>query len=216
MIYFNPDNSNNQAEVLNDPAFQTLQSFFKDKSQPIVCDIDVVGQGINDKGQLVVGAKVDFGLPLKTEYLSHEMCHFAEREIDKLALRPRFGWGFSMGKYWEIGSKSGYEMQNDKDVRREQRVFAYQLSVMKYHGMEVDPYDLVYSSTFLGGWCYYQPFETPIYGCEKKDNPRVKKLCEDTLLMSQGDYNYEAFVSEWNKRIDFLRNVTNTKGYLHV
>ena len=175
---------------------KVLTRFFK-PGGPIVYDEDLEGQTVYEPtSQYVIGPWA--GPQAEIENLLHEMCHFAEREVDKLLQFPFSSWGFSYGKYWEVLGRFGYEPQTDASVLREQRVWAYQISLQKHLGVEVDPYDLVSSAQYMNAWCYYQPFSLRTWDNEIK----FRKLSQDTMIMSQNEYTFEAFRDAWDYRIE--------------
>lgn len=173
-----------------------LTTFFK-PGGPIVYDEDVEGQSLHEPTKkFVIGPWA--GPRAECGNLLHEMCHFAEREVKKLRKFPFSSWGFSYGKYWEVLGQSGYEATTNASVLREQRVWAYQLSIEQHLGMNPDPYDLVSSVTYMDAWCYYQPY---VVRC-RDDEIRIAKLAKDTVVMSRNEYTFEAFREAWNYRIE--------------
>mgnify|MGYP006339620387 CR=1 FL=1 len=132
--------------------------------------------------------------------LFHEMCHFAERPIEKLQELPPFAWGFTFGKYWEIFGKSGYEPQTDQAVRTEQRVWAFQRSVQKHYGIEEDPYDTVSSATYIHAFTMF------LLGQGKSNEEKLKILATETEIMSNNEFSFEKFKEDWNHRIEILKN----------
>jgi len=177
---------------------QVTGLFFKENG-PIVFDRELEGQSINDNGQFVVGPWA--GPQSDMSNLLHEIGHFGEREIDKLSLFPTSSWGFTFGKYWQIGTHSGYEPNTVKSVLREQRVWAYQLSLLRHFGIDDDPVDLVSAVIYLPAWCYYKP--------DILDKSKIDALASETDKMSNELYTYEAFMDAWKLRVDYLQNKIN-------
>jgi hypothetical protein len=176
----------------------------------IVYDPKIEGQKTNDKNQYLVGPWA--GPQADISNLLHEVCHFAEREIDKLKLFPSYAWGFSFGKYWELCGQSGYEPSTAQAVLREQRVWAYQLSMLREYGIDEDPEDLVKSVVYVPAWCYYKyPHKIEKDGKYEvvSDRTAIKFLAKETDIMSRNEYTYEAFCREFHLRVDRLQNVRN-------
>ena len=134
------------------------------------------------------------------ENLLHELAHFAEREPEKLALFPSRSWGFSPGKFWQIGMHSGWEQVTDQQVQREARVWAYQLSLLREFGLPDDSHGLVSSAVYLPAWCYYHPEEERTY----KDAPRIALLAEQVERMSRESHTFEDFQRKLQARYEFL------------
>lgn len=183
-----------------------LADFFSYEKLPIVYDENIEGQKINDKGQFSIVPW--YGPEASVSGMLHEMCHFAEREIEKLMKFPRSSWGFYHGKFWQIGTSWGYEPQTDQSVRREQMVWAYQLSAQRHYGIDQEPFDVISSATWLPAWCYYQPFpDERLYGLEnRRENRRLVKLAEETELMSKNEFTFQAMQNAWDLRIEKLKD----------
>lgn len=154
------------------------------------------------EGQKCVGQKYILGSkagPSKNiSNLLHEISHFAEREPKKLLEFPVNGWGFSYGKYWEIGSKFGYEPQTSQQVHREARVWAYQLNAQRHFNISDSPYDLVRCAVFLPAWCHYQ-WETS----EKTDVAALNHLANYVEQLST-KFTFQRLIEEFQIRIQYL------------
>jgi hypothetical protein len=195
-------------EIDKDVLARVEKALLPATNSPIAFDLKVEGQRVNDQqNQFLIGPWA--GPQADVSNLLHEAAHFAEREVDKLLLFPFSSWGFSYGKYWEIGTHSGYEPSTDQAVRREQRVWAYQLSTLRHFGIKETAFDLVSSVVYLSAWCFYQPF---VNKSNYNDRSKIRRLASETRIMSENEYTYEAFLDAWKLRVDRLRNVTNTNG----
>jgi hypothetical protein len=180
-----------------------VNDFFMHEKMPIVYEKDLEGQKINEQGQFVIGPR--YGPEASVKGTLHEMGHFAEREIDKLLEFPYNSWGFSYGKYWQIGTSWGYESQTDQSVRREQRVWAFQIAAQRHYEVDEDPYDTIKSATWLPAWCYYQPIPGEDLGY-KDEKRKLVLLAKETDLMSRNEYTFEAMLDAWNIRIEKLKD----------
>jgi len=187
---------------MNQQLNQLIRKYFAPHNE-IIVKKNFEGQKIIDNRYLI-GMRA--GPSQDIDNLLHEMCHFVEIEEERLIKRPPSSWGLSPGKFWQIGSNWGFETFTDDQVKREQRVWAYQLSLHSNINNQIanvdDSLNLVSSARFLNAWTYYQPFETKTY----KDEDRIKKLAEETLVMSNTEeYSYDKWLDEWNKRINKLK-----------
>lgn len=162
-------------------------------------DRSLEGQTIENK-KFVIGPWA--GPESNIANLFHEMCHFAERPIEKLQKFPVYAWGFTFGKYWELCGQSGYEPQTDQAVRTEQRVWAFQRSVQKHYGIEEDPYDTVSAATYINAFTMY------LLGQGKTDQEKLKILAAETEIMSNNEFSFDKFKKDWNHRIEILMNKT--------
>lgn len=187
--------SGNRNKVRPEEIILVQDEFFADQD---VIHIDTSLEGMTsdpESGRYYLGTWA--GPEAKLSNLLHEMGHFVEREIDKLKEFPISNWGYSFGKYWELCGRSGWEPRTDQDVRREQRVWAYQISLEKHFGIYESPYEMVNAAPFLGGWCFYQPLEIETY----ENEPRIRKLAEETEELSRTRYTLERFRKGWWRRI---------------
>ena len=194
---------------INGRVLQCLKDDLLRPDGPIVYDKKLEGQTCVGN-QYVVGPVA--GPAADVDNVIHEICHFGEREIDKLLLYPTTSWGFTYGKYWQIGTQDGWEQSTDQSVKREQRVFAYQLSLSRHYDIAKHPFHLCKSIRWLGAWCYYQPFPIDTHD----DDPRIIHLAAEAEQMSRNEFTYEAFMDAFNLRVDRLRNLTNTNGLVTV
>lgn len=184
---------------------KVLDDFSMEGKGPVAYCHGIEGQHIraNEKTYLI-GPWA--GPAAEVSNVFHEMGHFAEREIEKLKKFPNSGWGLYPGKFWQIGVHWGYEPQTDQSVRREQRVWAYQISLQKHYNLSISPYDTVSSATWLPAWCYYQPFpKVENEGLSSWDRRRLEQLAKDAESMSINEYTFEDFQEQWNKRIEILK-----------
>lgn len=145
--------------------------------------------------------------------LFHEMGHLAEREIEKLILRPWMGWGYGQGRYWEVGNRFGFEPMTDQSVRREARIWAFQLSLQRHFGIEKTPYDTVSSVEFMDAFGIYAQNEikgiNPYFTETKKQV--IQHLANWVEKMSNEEYTFERFCTDWNERMIAL-SIQNNKA----
>jgi len=187
---------------MNQQLKEIIQNYFAPHNEVIVKN-NLAGQKVIDN-RYVIGMCA--GPSKDIDNLLHEMCHLVELEENRLIKRPPSSWGLSYGTFWQIGSRWGYETFTDDQVKREQRVWAYQLSLYSHVNNQTANFDnsfeLVRSAVFLNSWLYYQPFEEKTY----KNEDRINKLAEETLNMSNTEeYSYEKWLCEWNTRIKKLK-----------
>ena len=135
--------------------------------------------------------------------LLHEICHFAEREIGKLKSHPTYGWGFYLGKYWQIGTRWGYEPTTDQQVQREARVWAFQLACQRQFNLNDSAFELIKSAVFLPAWCYF----TSKY--KFKEKKALYKLSCQVERMSRNRWNYQRLLDDFNERINALNEKNN-------
>lgn len=136
--------------------------------------------------------------------LLHEICHFTELEIDRLAKFPPHSWGFKLGSFWQIGQYSGFEPKTSQQVLREARVWAYQLSLEHYLGLNTNPYDLVKSATWLPAFCYYKYS----FSGTPSDTKSLYYLAKH-VERSAKTFSFNRLINEFNLRINYLQNITN-------
>lgn len=189
---------------MNQQLNQLIQKYFSPHNEVIVKK-KLQGQKVVDN-RYVIGMRAGPLTNINIDNLLHEICHLVEIEEERLVKRPTSSWGLNPGKFWQIGSNWGYETFTDDQVKREQRVWAYQLSLNSNINNQTtninDSLNLVSSARFLNAWTYYQPFEIKTY----KDEDRIKKLAEETFDMSNTEeYSYDKWLEEWNKRINKLK-----------
>jgi len=145
---------------------------------------------------------------IEVNNLLHEMSHLAERETEKLLEFPARSWGFSLGKYWQIGTAQGFEPQTDQDVMREARVWSYQLSLSRELGVQETAKELVSSATWLGGFCLFK-FRMRREG-KVKSNEYAKGQEEALEILAQlveegtNIYTYQNFVENWNEKLEAI------------
>lgn len=181
---------------------EKVLSLFPENS-PIIYRDDMTGQSYENE-KIVIGARASIFQDVS--FLTHEMCHFTELELDRLLSLNCGGWGLSPGKYWQIGTSWGFEAFSDQGVQREKRVWAFQLALETHLGHSQlnlgNAYQLVRSAVHINSWCNYQPFENKVYD----DKERLKKLAEETLKLAESEeYCFERWKAEWDSRINALR-----------
>lgn len=176
---------------------ETILEFFED--DVIRYKPNIEGQSVEDN-VFIIGDKA--GPSRDLENLLHEMSHFAEREIEKLKAVPADAWGFSFGKYWQIGAAWGYEPYTDQSVQREKRVWAYQMSIMRHLEILTDPYEVVRSVKYLSAWSYYQPFAQKTH----EDECRIHKLADEADKLSRETFTFGRFYEECRERINILKH----------
>lgn len=177
--------------------------------RPVKIARGVSGQQITPTGAYRLGCKA--GPSLGIEHLFHEMGHLAEREPEKLLERPDGGWGFTWGKYWQIANSSGWEPQTEQSVLREARVWSFQLSLMREHGLNPKPREMVESAVFIPAFCYFK------YKRVSPDGPNGPKRYDETeneaidllaQIVEENTRIYTAlkFEEDWNARLELLHN----------
>ena len=158
------------------------------------------GQKCEDKSYYVGAAA---GPSLNLSNLLHEICHFAELDVDRLKKFPVYSWGFYPGKYWQIGTSWGYEPQTSDQVNREARVWSFQLSAMKYFGMDDSAQELVKSAVWLPAFCYYKySFNNP---SEKKALYHLSRHIE----RSSKTFSFQKLVDDFQLRIQELEKIAS-------
>lgn len=175
---------------------------------PVKVSTRISGQTLTKNGKYLLGTWA--GPEQNASNLLHEICHLAEREEDKLLEFPLGGWGFSQGKYWEVGYHCGYEPTTDQQVMREARVWAYQLSLHKKYGLSDNPQEMVSSAIYLPAFCHFQfKFNKCSYNCKEENHLAseefaLKKLANLVDDWSRNFYTVDRFEEEWNKRMELL------------
>lgn len=183
------------------------KDFFYDN--PVVCEIDLEGQSIDEEGRYVLGCRA--GPHVGVENLMHEMGHLADREIPKLLLRPADGWGYYIGKTWHIMGRSGIEPTNDRAVTREASCWAFQSSLMEHYGTDLDIRDLVSSATYLPAfdlyvWRVINEDERQGLGYTKYREKAIDILAEDVAKMHKTTHTFRKFVEAWDERMVALKS----------
>lgn len=170
---------------------------------PVSIDIKTTGQRLDENGDFVIGCKAT---DIYVTHLLHEMAHFAEREIDKLLLRPTEGWGYSYGKYWEIGNQSGYEPSTDQSVRRELRIWAYQHNLEKKYGIEQPIEDLVRAIVWDSAFTFYHSYHDVERKRFRSEKDRLVIAANEVKELADTTYTLDTFDKAWDERIRVLRN----------
>lgn len=170
---------------------------------PISIDVPTTGQRLDADGNFVIGCRA--GDLLATNLL-HEMAHFAEREIDKLLKRPDMGWGFTYGKYWEIGSQWGYEAHTDQSIRRELRAWAYQHNLELWYGIAQPIEKLVAPVANDSAFALYHSYHDVERNRYRSEKDRLVIAVEEVRQLADTTYTLKAFNAAWNERIRVLRN----------
>ena len=171
--------------------------FFKDV--PIILDERCEGQSITEEGKVVIGARA--GPEICWTNLGHEMAHLVE--IDRPRITKR-GWGLRYGKYWEFFGRSGYEPQTDQQVRREERVWAFQLNFLHHYGIEMSVKEMVSTAQWLPAFCYVKTYEPKDKTkMEDRDEERFK-IIADRVLKNMETFTMEMFCYEWHDRMKYL------------
>ncbi len=188
------DESNLDQDLLSD----VLNMFFK--NTPVSVKPSIEGYRI-ENGEYVLGCMA--GPSCDMSNLFHEMGHLAEREIPKLLERPWSGWGYGQGRYWEFGGRFGFEAQTDQSVRREARIWAFQLSLQRYFGIQKSPYDTVSAAEYLDAFGIYARKE--IEGIspfsEEGKKQAIQHLANWVEKMSNEEYTFERFCTDWSERM---------------
>ncbi len=167
-----------------------VERYFK-PNYPVKIKKHLTGQGLNEKNNFVLGCRA---YDTEPENLVHEMCHLAEREIPKLLEKPSNGWGFYLGKYYKIGVHWGFEPQNDKAVKREARVWAFQYNVLQSVGLDTTIDDLVSSAPYLSSFFLYRG---------ENDKERLSYL-KDEVMELTNTYTLVKFEADWVERMKIL------------
>lgn len=175
---------------------------------PVSLSVTMEGQGIAHGGNFVLGCRA--GPEVGVEYLLHEMAHLADRSIEKLLLKPSYGWGYYTGKPWYIAGQSGIEPYNDKAVLTEARCWAYQVSLMQHYNMPTDVQDIVDSVVYISAfWLYKQRVLTPeqIKDYAGSDKEAIRVLAKHVEELSTTTHTFEAFHNAWRERMAILQPI---------
>ena len=179
----------------------TLKQWFFD-NDIVSCRSNLEGQSCQDF-QFIIGAKA--GPSSSISNLLHEVCHFAEREPEKLARFPSFAWGFYQGKFWQIGTSWGHEPQTDQQVHREAKVWAMQLSLDRHFNVNDSAENLVSSATWLPAWCLYRKHFT-----RKCDDKKALYYLARHVDRLSKQYNVNKVLDEYNMRVNYLKHLIPT------
>lgn len=172
---------------------------------PVKLSTGLEGQAISDiSNHYLLGCVA--GPEVHVSHLFHEMAHLAEREPEKLKEKPFGSWGFSLGKYWGILGKCGWEPQTDQQVQREARVWAYQLNLHRYYGLNAKPYNMISSAKYLPAFCHFERKHVKNIGDYKKEEKIALSLLANQVdEMSRKDFTFEDFRVNWCKRMELLK-----------
>lgn len=192
-------------------ALETIKNDFF-VGNPVSAIVDFEGQGINEQGDYVLGCRA--GPSIHISNLIHEMAHLAEREIPKLLEKPYKGWGFSFGKYWEFGGRSGHEPNTDQSVLRELRVWAFQWSIQQHYKIKDKEsktiFDLVSSIVWLPAFVYFKhkrisKEERELLKYDQSEKKAIELAAEEVRIMSNTDFTFECFCDNWFTRMKILK-----------
>lgn len=131
----------------------------------------------------------------------HEISHFAELPTERIIKKPNTNWGFSYGKYWQIGTSWGYEPQTDQATQRELRTWGYQLSVQRELGINESAYDLVKSIVWMNDYCIFK-HRAGI----KEDKDVIAYAADIVEKYSNAKFSYKNFLISYKERIEALKN----------
>ena len=174
-----------------------IQQRYFDNS-PIVLEEQTSGQEVRD-GIVVIGARA--GPEVCWTNLIHEMAHLVEIDLKRIT---QWGWGLRYGKYWECFGKSGYEPQTDQSVRREERVWAFQLNFLESFGISISEIKMVSSATWLPAFCYVKPARSTV---DYRDRDRARlEVIADRVARNREIFTTEMFDYEWRRRMEYLRD----------
>lgn len=130
--------------------------------------------------------------------LFHEMGHLAEREVPKLLERPNYGWGYTSGRFWQIGTSWGYEPQTDQSLLRELRVWAFQKCIASHYGLEEPTLKMVAPATYINSFDVYR------YKHNLTIEKTLETLADKVDELSQDTFTFDRFVKDWNSRMEIL------------
>ena len=203
------------ADIIDQEKLALIQKMFFE-GQPVSTQVELQGYVIGEDGNYCLGCQS--GPRIHVSNLIHEMCHLAEREVDKLLKKPYNAWGYSFVQYWELLGRSGYESQNAKTVHREKRVWAFQLSVEKELGIrdiedaddpeESHAYSLVKSAIYLDAFMWYKRevlTENQLEDYSKGEQQAIQILSEEVDRLSEKDFTYARFCDDWFHRMELLK-----------
>jgi len=210
MKIFDDENDINK-DILSD----VKNMFFN--TQPVSVIVKQAGQSLDENNNYVLGCAA--GPSIHTSHLFHEMGHLAEREPEKLLLKPYTGWGYTYGKFWQIGSQSGWESSTDQSVQREKRVWAYQLSLENHFNShyfdERDEnkdvaFNIVSSVRYMDAFFFYKnrvinKEHRNQLGYNGSELEAIKILAEEVKFLSQTKFTFDNFCEEWFKRMELLK-----------
>lgn len=204
-IYDSPD-------CIDQEKLTLIKKMFFD-GRPVSLQVDLQGYIIDENGNYCLGCMT--GPRIHESNLIHEMCHLAEREVEKLLEKPYNSWGYSFGQFWELLGRSGYESQNSKPVHREKRVWAFQLSVEKELGIrdvedeeDTHAYSLARSAPCLDAFMWYKREVLTEEQCKdyvKAEKQAVQILADEIERLSQTEFTYARFCEQWFHRMELLR-----------
>jgi len=182
------------------------------EGQPVRVSVDVEGQRLTEDGLYLLGCRA--GPSVEVENLLHEMAHLAEREKEKLLEFSPYNWGYSYGQYWEVAGRSGHEARTDQSVRREGRIWAYQLNLIRYFGTPKTARELVGSAVYMEAFYIYKNrvlrgFEQFDY--KEKENKALDIFAEEVEQLADTEFTLDAFNTNWHERMELLRNETKSK-----
>lgn len=182
-------------------------------------DEDIAGLDEVAEGYYVEDGRFIFGLmagPLQcVTNVLHEMSHLVELEMDRLLKRPEFGWGLIHGKQVQVGGRTYNEMSTDQALMREARVWAYQLSLQRYYGIQTSALDTVSSARYIDTWYVYRNKVTSEEKASgvvhvQRDKIALGHYANMVESMSKSRYTVMRFKKEWKMRMDILVRLRET------
>jgi len=178
---------------------QVRKDYFGNSKFPIQIKVNLEGQGLDENGNFVIGCMA--GPSCELANLFHEMGHFAEREIPKLKRKPPSSWGYTFGKYYQIGQHSGYEPTTDESVKRELRIWAFQWHLENKYGIATSIKEMISAVVYMPAFIYY-----PMNGGYRPEPERLTLALEEVTRLSQTTFSLEAFDLAWFERIKALES----------
>lgn len=174
-------------------------------NNPVKIAIDFEGQGITVNNCYKLGCVA--GPDVSVENLLHEMCHLAEREEHVILQRPQCGWGFSYGKFWQVGMHQGYEPYTDQATMREARTWAYQLSLSRYLNYEADARELATSAVYMNDFFWFEKKHVTdeTLGYNAREEAAIDALANIIEQYAATDFTFENFERAWSARMMLLK-----------
>lgn len=158
---------------------QVEREFFHGASVELVWDTT---QRV-EEGKLQLGGRA--GPTVHISNLCHEMAHLVEID-DARCGQP--GWGLQLPKVF-IYDRMCLNPETNQATRREVRVAAYQLNLMRHLGLRATPAGLVRAYTFLPDWCFVPG---------RDDKARLQWCANQVLKLSlKPKYGIVRFKREW-------------------
>lgn len=163
--------------------------------KPLEIELSLEGQKV-EEGRVIIGCRA--GPEENISNVLHEFAHFIEIDEERC---NKDGWGLKYGKWIDNPCRlSGYapagwhEFSTNKHIKREIRVWAFQVNLGLRFGLKIDIGELAESSQYLPDIFLYDRTVTN----DKERRHLIAAEIEE--LAAQEQYNLESIIKKFEKK----------------